>query len=309
MTLSSLYIHHLPKHFDIVILDEASQCLEPVCVEAILRSRKFILIGDYRQLQPVIKSKQAFKQGMWLSLFERLCKQYPQNTVALKKQYRMNAKIMALSNRLVYSGELELANPRLRDKTVRLCDSWHTLVSAAFAPVLSPQEPVVFLNYDPVINAISKKYAQQEPLIRKVIETELTAYLYRSFCALDLPRSSIAIISAYNSSVNRIVELLRQKGVDCDAHSCVLTIDKSQGIDKEVIILLVEKGNDELIENPRRLNVALTRAKSKLVIIGSESYLSNMKVWDGTLSKLLRDYQRDLTKQMIEEMINYFVPQ
>jgi DNA replication ATP-dependent helicase Dna2 len=199
--------------------------------------------------------------------------------VALKKQYRMNAKIMALSNKLVYNGELELANPRIKDKTVRLCDSWQTLVSPAFTDILSPQEPVVFLNYDPIINAISKKYAHQEPLIRKVIETELTAYVYRSFAALDLPRNCISIISAYNTSVNRMVELLRQKGVSCDGHSSVLTIDKSQGIDKEVIILLIEKGNDELIENPRRLNVALTRAKSKLIIIGSESYLSNMRVW------------------------------
>lgn len=73
VTLSSLFIHHLPRHFDVVILDEASQCLEPVCLDAILRADKFIMIGDYQQLQPLVKSSSA---GMKTSLFERLCKAY-----------------------------------------------------------------------------------------------------------------------------------------------------------------------------------------------------------------------------------------
>jgi superfamily I DNA and/or RNA helicase len=55
--------------FDITILDEASQCLEPVCLEGLMKARKFILIGDYKQLQPVVKSKEAFKNGMCISLF------------------------------------------------------------------------------------------------------------------------------------------------------------------------------------------------------------------------------------------------
>jgi len=93
--------------------------------------------------------------------------------------------------------------------------------------------------------------------------------------------------------------LLQKKGCLEDNRGSVLTIDKSQGIDKEAIILLIEKGNDELIENPRRLNVALTRAKSKLIVVGSESYLCQMNVWAGTLGKLLGDYRHDLTKQMI----------
>lgn len=61
MTLASLSIHHLPSEFDIVIMDEASQCLEPSCVEALLRAKKFIMIGDYLQLQPLVRSKEAAK--------------------------------------------------------------------------------------------------------------------------------------------------------------------------------------------------------------------------------------------------------
>jgi superfamily I DNA and/or RNA helicase len=72
-----------------------------------------------------------------------------------------------------------------------------------------------------------------------------------------------------------------------------------------VIILLIERGNEELMENPRRLNVALTRAKSKLIIIGSEEHLSKMKVWDGTLGRMLKEYQIELSKAMIEDMISF----
>lgn len=91
-----------------------------------------------------------------------------------------------------------------------------------------------------------------------------------------------------NTSVNKIVDLLKQSKTILDNNGAILTIDKSQGIDKDIIILLIERGNEELVQNPRRLNVALTRAKSKLIIIGSDQHLSKMKVWDGTLGRMLK---------------------
>lgn len=68
------------------------------------------MIGDYKQLQPIVKSKKAGQKGMGVSLFERLCIKYPELTVALRLQYRMNKEIMALSNKLVYDGQLELGS-------------------------------------------------------------------------------------------------------------------------------------------------------------------------------------------------------
>lgn len=91
-----------------------------------------------------------------------------------------------------------------------------------------------------------------------------------------------------NTSVNKIVDLLKQSKTILDNNGAILTIDKSQGIDKDIIILLIERGNEELVQNPRRLNVALTRAKSKLIIISSDQHLSQMKVWDGTLGRMLK---------------------
>ncbi len=108
VTLSSINIHHIPKKFDLIILDEASQSLEPACIEALSRGEKIVLIGDYKQLQPIVKSKKADKAGMSVSLFQRLCYKYPHNTVSLRLQYRMNKQIMNLSNTLVYEDQLEI---------------------------------------------------------------------------------------------------------------------------------------------------------------------------------------------------------
>lgn len=114
MTLSSLQQDHIPSDFGVIIIDEASQCLEPLCIAALDKAKKFVLIGDYEQLQPLVKSPEAAEKGMSISLFERLCKKYPYLTTPLKKQYRMCEEIMALSNSLVYNGLLEAADETTR---------------------------------------------------------------------------------------------------------------------------------------------------------------------------------------------------
>lgn len=150
---------------------------------------------------------------------------------------------------------------------------------------MSPNNPIVFLNYDSVLHSLSKRCQNQEHSVRKVIETELPAYLANLMSKLGVPSSALAVITAMNISVNQIGELL--KG-EVYRENSVLTNDRSQGIDREVVILLLERGNEDLVENPRRLNVALTRAKSKLIVIGSEGHLERMKVWEGGLSRLLK---------------------
>ena len=83
----------------------------------------------------------------------------------------------------------------------------------------------------------------------------------------------------------------------------MLTIDRSQGSDKEVIVLLFQRGNEELVENPRRLNVALTRAKNKFIIIGSEKYIKELSVWTGKLAKLLSEDQVNINSEFIESIV------
>ena len=84
--------------------------MEPICLEAVFKAKRFIMIGDYKQLQPLVKSNEAKSLGMNKSLFENLCLKYPNNRSALTKQYRMNETIMSLSNSLVYEGKLKLGS-------------------------------------------------------------------------------------------------------------------------------------------------------------------------------------------------------
>jgi DNA replication ATP-dependent helicase Dna2 len=74
VTIASLYLPQLPQDFDVVIIDEASQCLEVECIDALLRAKKFVMVGDDKQLQPIVTSAECIAKDMQISLFERLCK-------------------------------------------------------------------------------------------------------------------------------------------------------------------------------------------------------------------------------------------
>ena len=97
------------RKFDYVIVDEASQTVEPIMLASLFFADKFVLIGDYFQLSPIIKSTEATDLGMAISLFERLCKKHPAAVTYLDIQYRMNADIVTLCNELVYDGKLKTA--------------------------------------------------------------------------------------------------------------------------------------------------------------------------------------------------------
>jgi DNA replication ATP-dependent helicase Dna2 len=88
-------------------MDEASQINEPLAVGPILLSYKFIMIGDYLQLSPLVKSKLAKEKEFGISLFEKLCKKFPEKMTFLNIQYRMNKDILEISNRIVYNGKMQ----------------------------------------------------------------------------------------------------------------------------------------------------------------------------------------------------------
>jgi len=90
--------------FDYCVMDEASQVSEPLALGPVLISDRFVMVGDYYQVSPLVKSPLAERKGLGISLFERLCRAHPQNVTVLKRQYRMNRDILALSNEIVYNG-------------------------------------------------------------------------------------------------------------------------------------------------------------------------------------------------------------
>jgi len=105
-------------HFDYCIMDEASQISEPLALGPILIADNFVMFGDFYQLNPLVKSNLAERKGLGVSLFEKLCRKHPQNVTILKKQYRMCADILEMSNALVYNNVMCQGDERIASQKV-----------------------------------------------------------------------------------------------------------------------------------------------------------------------------------------------
>ncbi|KAM9188388.1 DNA replication ATP-dependent helicase/nuclease DNA2 [Mergus octosetaceus] len=229
------------RQFDFCIVDEASQISQPICLGPLFCSKRFVLVGDHQQLPPLVQNSEARDLGMSESLFKRL-EQNQNAVVQLTVQYRMNSKIMSLSNMLVYEGKLECGSEKVSNATVNLPNLKKLKLELADASktwlkeVLEPDKPVCFLNTE------------------------------KAGCK----PSDIGVISPYRHQLKIITDLmarLKENRVE------VNTIDKYQGRDKSIIIVsFVRNSNEEnlgtLLKDWRRLNVAITRAKHKLVMVG-----------------------------------------
>ncbi|OWK56050.1 DNA replication ATP-dependent helicase/nuclease DNA2, partial [Lonchura striata] len=243
------------KQFDFCIVDEASQISQLVCLGPLFCSKRFVLVGDHQQLPPLVLNAEARDLGMSESLFKRL-EQNQNAVVQLTVQYRMNSKIMSLSNMLVYEGKLECGSEKVSNATVNLPNLKKLKLDFGDASktwlkeVLDPDTPVCFLNTEKV----------------KFIMLFNIKPISRAGCK----PSDIGIISPYRHQLKTITDLMakwKENRVE------VNTVDKYQGRDKSIIIVsFVRNSIDEnlgtLLKDWRRLNVAITRAKHKLVMVG-----------------------------------------
>uniref|UniRef100_A0A8D2P1J1 DNA replication ATP-dependent helicase/nuclease n=1 Tax=Zosterops lateralis melanops TaxID=1220523 RepID=A0A8D2P1J1_ZOSLA len=229
------------KQFDFCIVDEASQISQLICLGPLFCSKRFVLVGDHQQLPPLVLNAEARDLGMSESLFKRL-EQNQNAVVQLTVQYRMNSKIMSLSNMLVYEGKLECGSEKVSNATVNLPNLKKLKLDFGDASktwlkeVLDPDTPVCFLNTE------------------------------KAGCK----PSDIGIISPYRHQLKTITDLMAKWK---ESRVEVNTVDKYQGRDKSIIIVsFVRNSTDEnlgtLLKDWRRLNVAITRAKHKLVMVG-----------------------------------------
>ncbi|XP_072727391.1 DNA replication ATP-dependent helicase/nuclease DNA2 isoform X2 [Ciconia boyciana] len=259
------------KQFDFCIVDEASQISQLICLGPLLCSKRFVLVGDHQQLPPLVLNAEARDLGMSESLFKRL-EQNQNAVVQLTVQYRMNSKIMSLSNMLVYEGKLECGSEKVSNATVNLPNLKKLKLELADASktwlkeVLDPDTPVCFLNTEKVP---APEHAEKGG-ISNVTEAKLVLFLTSLFIKAGCKPSDIGIISPYRHQLKTITDLmakLKENRVE------VNTVDKYQGRDKSIIIVsFVRNSNDEnlgaLLKDWRRLNVAITRAKHKLIMVG-----------------------------------------
>lgn len=261
------------KQFDYCIVDEASQLTLPVCLGPLFFAARFVLVGDHHQLPPLVRNEHARNQGMDESLFKRLSDAQPSAVVHLGVQYRMNADIMALSNHLTYGGRLRCGKahggeslqlpslhllPRPIDHTAR---PW-------IDEALAPQRRVLFMDTDPVpCPEASVGNATQNPN-----EVKLVVQLCSALITAGALPANIGVISPYRAQLDLISRSLNRLSLRVDTN----TVDKYQGKDKDTIILSLVRSNSsneigDLLRDCRRVNVALTRAKKKLLVIGSRS--------------------------------------
>ncbi|USP74160.1 hypothetical protein yc1106_01434 [Curvularia clavata] len=325
--------------FDYCIVDEASQITLPVCLGPIRMAQKFILVGDHYQLPPLVQNKEAMEGGLDVSLFKLLCEAHPQAVVSLEHQYRMCADVMLLSNTFIYSGRLKCGTPAVAARTLKLpkpngLAAYHhslqqsrsSAVQACAGPdtvncwlshSLSPDRPVVFINTDQISPALETQAGSR---ITNALEARLVSQLTVSLLSLGVTVDEIGIIAFYRSQL----ALLRQglstaytqtqsselaapviSGQGC-AGVELHTADKFQGRDKEVVIVSCVRSNQngvvgDLLKDRRRINVALTRARSKLIILGSEKTLSSNELLRDMVALCReKDWVLDLQSEMVD---------
>ncbi|KAI9794693.1 MAG: Tripartite DNA replication factor [Piccolia ochrophora] len=278
--------------FDYCIVDEASQITLPVCLGPIRMAKKFILVGDHNQLPPLVQNAEAREGGLDVSLFKLLSEKHPDSVVRLEHQYRMCEDIMMLSNTLIYDGHLKCGTASVAQQELSIPNmeglaghhSSSTVGDGSFTAclqatrgtcwlrdLLDPSRKACFVNHDPLLPA-SREQARGSRIVNHA-EARLTAQLVDALLSTGVPVSSIGVISVYRSQISLLKQHLRHHP-GLEMH----TADKFQGRDKDVIILSLVRSNDarnvgDLLKDWRRVNVAFTRARTKLLVLGSKSTL------------------------------------
>ncbi|WP_456384027.1 IGHMBP2 family helicase [Persephonella sp.] len=249
--------------FDVVFIDEASQSTEPSCLIPLIKGKKVVLAGDHKQLPPTVLHPDA--KGLSFTMFERFIKLYPKNSYMLKIQYRMNSTIMEFPSNEFYNGQL-ISAPEVSER--KLSD----LTGRAGGNPITDDTPVVFIDTEGKFLEQRKKGSrsrynpEEAKLVKKVVSRLIDA---------GVKPEDIGIITPYKDHEEYLKKLLPEVEVK--------TVDGFQGREKEVIIIsLVRSNPDEeigFLDDLRRLNVALTRAKRKLIVIGDASTLSSNDVY------------------------------
>ena len=247
------------RRFDLVVIDEACQSTEPGCWMPVLRADRLVLAGDHCQLPPTVLSKQAAKDGLAVSLLERLVGVYGDRvTRRLNVQYRMHDQIMNFSSEQFYDGTLQSHGSV----------SGHVLTDLDYVDEqLVTIEPVTFIDsagagWDEEIepDGLSKRNIQEAELVlRKITELQ----------DAGLRGRDIAVIAPYAAQVRWLRQNSPDERVEID------TVDGFQGREKEAVIISLVRSNPEgeigFLADARRMNVALTRARRKLIVIGDSA--------------------------------------
>ncbi len=273
------------QKFGTLFIDEAAQALEAACWIPIKRCTRVVLAGDHCQLPPTVKSIAAQRAGLGKTLMERIVENKPEVVTLLKVQYRMNDEIMRFSSDWFYGGQVESA-PQIKYRGIldydvpmmwvetREDDAVHyreTFVGESFGRINKDEAELTLQTLEAYYRKIGKQ---------RILDEQI----------------DVGIISPYRAQVQYLKRLIRKCEFFKPYRSLITvnTVDGFQGQERDVILISLVRANDEgqigFLSDLRRMNVAITRARMKLIIIGDPSTLCRHPFY-----KKLYDYVKSLS--------------
>lgn len=249
------------QKFGTLFIDEAAQALEAACWIAIRRASRVVLAGDHCQLPPTVKSIPALKGGLGTTLMERIVARKPSVVTLLTVQYRMNEQIMRFSSNWFYDGRVESA-PEVK-----------------YRGILDYDNPITWIDTSES-DAKEEFVGESFGRINKT-EAELTLEALKNYFT-KIGRQRIAdehidvgVISPYRAQVQLLRRMVRKAEFFKPYRGCITvnTVDGFQGQERDIIVISLVRSNDDgqigFLSDLRRMNVAITRARMKLIIVGS----------------------------------------
>ena len=301
--------HHLLEgmKFGTLFIDEAAQALEAACWIPMRRASRVILAGDHCQLPPTVKSIAALRAGLGKTLMERIAENKPEVVTLLKIQYRMNDEIMRFSSDWFYGGKVESA-PQIKYRSVLDYDhpiTWidtsneenQITIEGEDAPEdsASASSAASAANLNSDLNFKEQFVGESFGRINKA-EAELTLLtLAEYFTKIGKQRVleeriDVGIISPYRAQVQYLKKLIKKYEFFKPYRRLISvnTVDGFQGQERDVILISLVRSNDEgqigFLKDLRRMNVAITRARMKLIILGNKDTMTKhpfyKKLWE-----------------------------
>ena len=258
------------QHYSTLFIDEAAQALEPACWIAIRRANRVILAGDHCQLPPTVKSIAALKAGLGKTLMERIVDSKPEVVTLLDTQYRMNEEIMRFSSSWFYDGKVKAAS------------------ITAHRGILDYDTPIEWVddvaNDDETVGEtfVGETFGRINKVEARQVMELLQSYFEKIGKQRILDESiDVGIISPYRAQVQYLRHLIKKETFFKPFRHLlsVNTVDGFQGQERDIIIVSLVRSNNDgqigFLRDLRRMNVAMTRARSKLIIIGDHETLAH----------------------------------
>ena len=254
------------RKFSTLFIDEAAQALEPACWIAIRKADRVILAGDYCQLPPTIKCMEAARGGLDRTLMQEIADNKPDTVSLLKVQYRMNDEIMRFSSEWFYQGELKSA-PEVK-----------------YRSILDYDTPIEWINTEGMEcneEFVGESFGRINKEEAALSISQLTNYINKIGKDRFLEeRIDVGLISPYKAQVQYLRQLIKRDAFFKPYRHLITinTVDGFQGQERDVILISLVRANEEgqigFLNDLRRMNVAITRARMKLIILGDASTLT-----------------------------------